>query len=201
MYGKLKTKILELRNAGCTYNQIRDELGCSKGTIAFHCGDGQKEKSNMRKIKRRSASPLVSKIEHFCCNKNTNINEYYEKVNEVIDKTIEAKLTNKLIHFFRKIGHKRKNNKKEYGKFMFNVKQLVEKIGTNPVCYLTGIPIDLNKSRSYHLDHIVPKSRGGDDSLENCQIACREANQAKGDLLLEEFVALCKKVIKKQSGQ
>ncbi|MFM8758436.1 MAG: HNH endonuclease domain-containing protein, partial [Methylophilaceae bacterium] len=59
----------------------------------------------------------------------------------------------------------------------------------------TGVPIDLNKSRSYHLDHIVPKSRGGDDSLGNCQIACREANQAKGDLLVDEFLALCKKVI------
>ena len=65
------------------------------------------------------------------------------------------------------------------------------------MCYLTGRPIDLNKSRSYHLDHIVPRSRGGDDSLDNCQIACREANQAKGDLLVEEFVALCKKVVEK----
>ena len=80
---------------------------------------------------------------------------------------------------------------------MFTTKQLLEKIGPNPECYLTGAPIDLNKSQTYHLDHIVPKSRGGDDSLDNCQIACREANQAKGDLFLEEFVALCKKVVKR----
>jgi len=33
-------------------------------------------------------------------------------------------------------------------------------------------------------------------SYFNCQIACREANQAKGDLLVSEFVELCKKVIK-----
>lgn len=196
MYGELKIKILELRKQGYTYNKIKETLGCSKGTISFHCGDGQKEKNNLRLKKRRKNNPLIKKIEHFCSKRKNTINEHYEKTNEITDKTIKLKIRNKVINFFRKQGS-RNGKYKGYNKFMFTTEQLLEKIGNNPVCYLTGIPIDLNKSRSYHLDHIVPKSRGGDDSLDNCQIACRAANQAKGDLLVEEFIELCKKVIQK----
>ena len=35
-YG-LKTKIIECRKQGKTYNQISKELNCSKGTISYHC--------------------------------------------------------------------------------------------------------------------------------------------------------------------
>lgn len=198
MYGKLKEQILELRSKGYTYNQIKNTLNCSKGTIAFHCGEGQKEKYNLRRIKRRSTTPLIQKIERFRYIPETVVNEH-EKINTISNKTIKAKLIVKLAHFFRKDNNGSKKRYQGYNKYMFTVKQLLEKIGENPVCYLTGTPIDLNKSRSYHLDHIIPKSRGGDDSLENCQIACRAANQAKGDLLVEEFIELCKKVVEKNS--
>lgn len=188
MRSELKIKILELRIQGHSYDYIQKTLGCSKGTISFHCGEGQKEKSRVRLAKRRR-DPLLRKIENFCCGKKKVTNEHYNKTQEVIDKKLSIKLATKLSRFF--------SNKdgKTYGEYMFSVKDLLAKIGPNPTCYLTGEPIDLEKSRSYHLDHIIPKSRGGDDSLDNCQIASREANQAKGDLLLEEFVALCQKVI------
>ena len=78
---------------------------------------------------------------------------------------------------------------------MFTLDELIEKLGDNPKCYLTGKEIDLSKSGSYSLDHIVPKSKGGENSLENCGLTCREANQAKSDLDLEEFVSLCQAVI------
>jgi DNA-binding CsgD family transcriptional regulator len=45
MYGSIKEKILELRSKGYNYNQIKDAIGCSKGTISYHCGKGQKEKT------------------------------------------------------------------------------------------------------------------------------------------------------------
>ena len=44
----MREKILKLREEGKSYNQIKEILGCSKGTIAYHCGDGQKEKSKNR---------------------------------------------------------------------------------------------------------------------------------------------------------
>jgi hypothetical protein len=49
----MKEQILKLRNEGKTYNEIKEILGCSKGTISFHCGNGQKEKSNSRKKTNR----------------------------------------------------------------------------------------------------------------------------------------------------
>lgn len=191
MYGELKNKILELRSQGHSYNYIENALGCSKGTISFHCGTGQKEKSLARNNKRRKINPLQFKIHRFCSPMNKTINEHHNlaKQDEVNNEKIIKRLRIKVARFFQK-------KDTTYGEIMFSAKDLLEKIGKNPSCYLTGVPIDLNKPRSYHLDHIVPRSRGGDDSLNNCQIACREANQAKGDLLVSEFVELCKKVIK-----
>ena len=42
MNKNLKPKIIELREQGYSYNQIVKTLGCSKGTVAFHLGKGQK---------------------------------------------------------------------------------------------------------------------------------------------------------------
>jgi len=42
---KHKEKILKLRAEGNSYSQIAKKLGCSKGTISYHVGFGQKEKT------------------------------------------------------------------------------------------------------------------------------------------------------------
>lgn len=49
-----KDNILKLRAEGKSYNEISKELGCSKGTIAYHVGAGQKEKYHQRSQKRRT---------------------------------------------------------------------------------------------------------------------------------------------------
>ena len=49
----MKENILKLRSMGYTYNQIQKELGCSKGTISYHLGEGQKQKTKQRSQKRR----------------------------------------------------------------------------------------------------------------------------------------------------
>lgn len=45
---ELRQKILELHNAGVSYNEISRELGCAKSTISYHVGQGQKAKTNLR---------------------------------------------------------------------------------------------------------------------------------------------------------
>jgi len=105
------------------------------------------------------------------------------------EKDINTILKNKIIRFHR--------DKKEwkYPPVTFKVKDLLEKIGDNPVCYLTGRKIDLLDGKSYHLDHIIPKDKGGSNTLDNCNIACKDANQAKGNLLHHEFILLCEEVL------
>ena len=50
----LKEQILELKDQGYSYNQIKEKLGCSKGTIAYHIGIGQKDKTIERNSSRRN---------------------------------------------------------------------------------------------------------------------------------------------------
>ncbi len=81
-------------------------------------------------------------------------------------------------------------------KVTLTYEDVMKKIGPNPTCYLTGESIELDKPSTYSLDHIIPISRGGDNSLENMGLCTRAVNQAKSDLLPDEFRTLCLKVIK-----
>lgn len=49
----MKDKILKLRKEGKTYDEIVEVLGCSKGNVSYHCGNGQKQKTLERQSKRR----------------------------------------------------------------------------------------------------------------------------------------------------
>ena len=51
---KHKDRIIQLHKEGKSYTQIANELGCSKGTIAYHVGTGQKDKTLQRRRDRRN---------------------------------------------------------------------------------------------------------------------------------------------------
>lgn len=177
----MKDKILELRELGYSYGQIEKELGCSKSTISYHCGEGQKEKSRTRQRKSRLLNPIASKIESFKNQKQTQGIQY------VVDPTTVAnRIKYKVDNFLRREGTK-------LGKIQrnFTVKDLLEKFGEDPECYLTGKLIDLNKPETYSLDHIIPASKGGENTLENLGLLTREANRMKSDLEVEEMLQVC----------
>lgn len=178
----LKYKIVELRAKGYSYNEISEKLNCSKSTISYYCGKDQKSKKNNRQRKRRSCSVIRNKIEGFCY-RSSSLQALYDE-NRPLEKILNIK-----IRFFSM------NRKTKKTKQLFNVKDLLKKIGDNPTCYLTGRKINLDDGRSYHLDHIIPISKGGDNSLNNCGIACKEANQAKHNLSMIEFIQLCEEVV------
>ena len=50
----MKKKILTLRAQGKLYKDIAEEVGCSKATVSYYCGKGQKEMNTKRARKRRS---------------------------------------------------------------------------------------------------------------------------------------------------
>lgn len=160
----MKEKILELRKQGKSYSQIQKELGCSKGTIAYHCGNGQIEKSKQRTKKNRKVfkNYLLRRICFF--QKRSEDNKSYIKTTELL----------------------------------FTVEDFIKKFTLKPKCALSGIEIDLEKERNWSLDHIIPKSKGGDNTLENCQILLSDINQMKSGLSEAKLIEYCKLILKNQ---
>jgi IS30 family transposase len=62
---ELEQRILELRKQGQSYRSIASVLGCSKSTICYHIGDGQKQKNLVRKQMSRTVHPFVRKFDCF----------------------------------------------------------------------------------------------------------------------------------------
>lgn len=156
----MKEKILELRQQGKTYTDIQNILGCSRGTISYHCGPGQKEKSKLRQKKnRRSVESIVKR-----------------KVDLFLSRTKDFRLK------YLKRGEEHN--------------LMVNKIISNPICYLTGTLIDLSKPNTYSLDHIIPFYISEDNSVNNLGLTTKNANASKAHLTVDEYINLCKKVIK-----
>ena len=58
----LGEQIIKLANKGMSYRQIAKQLGCSKSSIAYHLGKGQKEKAYLR-MKKAKANKKAKKNE------------------------------------------------------------------------------------------------------------------------------------------
>lgn len=59
----MKERILALRTDGKSYREIERLLGCSRSTISYHCGEGQKTKKNVRQNDSRAAR--LAKVAEF----------------------------------------------------------------------------------------------------------------------------------------
>lgn len=64
---KIKDKIFELRKNGCSYKEIQEKLNCSKGTISYHLGIGQKDKVDKRRKDGRNK--IIKYIQKYKANK------------------------------------------------------------------------------------------------------------------------------------
>ena len=165
----MKENILKLRSEGKSYNEIKKELGCSKSTIAYHCGDGQKIK-NRDRARRHRKKPLVAKLE-----------------------TFKAKsFKNKIRDFQRREGSTLSSDQKE---FNFTVEDVIRKMGKQPMCYLSGEVINIEDFKSFHFDHIKPASKGGLNTLKNLGILSASVNKMKHDLTVEEFIDKCVQIL------
>lgn len=188
-----KEDIIRLRKEGKSYSEIQKELRCSKSTISYHCGDGSEKKRAKEGVKNRSS--IIRKISAF---RARTSKEEFDKQAKKKQNQKNEKVRIKTKTFKRAGGlktHGLVNNITEE----YSYKDVLDKIGENPVCYLTGDPIDLSDSSSYQLDHIIPTSKGGTNDLSNLEICTKQANIAKSNLSLEELKALCKKILKKLS--
>ena len=48
------------------------------------------------------------------------------------------------------------------------------------------------------IDHILPITRGGAHDISNVWVVHHQANSAKGTMTAEEFIALCREVVRHQ---
>jgi 5-methylcytosine-specific restriction endonuclease McrA len=181
---KLKQKIIELRDLGYTYNQIAKELNCSKSIICYHLGENQKEKTKKRNLKRGQDKVLSQKIYRFCKRGIKEQNDISEK-----DRNFEVKLNMK-IQKFRYINHDGDKMESQFG-----TEELKERIKNVTHCELSGRPIDISDASSWQLDHKIPVSRGGQNTLDNVAILRPETNYAKHNMTNEELIELCKDIL------
>lgn len=167
----MKEKILELHQAGKSYNEICKILGCSKSTVSYHCGEGQKNKNKLRGQKNSLCKTVSNKVHKF---KSKN----------------EHKV--RIFQYKAKSGRKRS---KENIVENFHFQDVLDKFGDKTNCYLTGREINLHEPKTYQFDHIVPPTKGGENVLSNLGITCKDANLAKHVMLHEDFLSLCKEVL------
>lgn len=177
MKKNLGQQILNLFQSGKSYNQISAILNCSKGTVAYHCGKNQKTKAKLRCSNFRQKHPIIIKLNNFLNEKPTILTR------KTLPNKIE-RIIYKRIHTFQK-GQK----------MTITVQEVMDKLGDTPKCYLTGKNININEPKTYHFDHIIPISKGGQNTIENLGVCTKEANLAKSAMTHEEFLDLCKSVL------
>lgn len=175
---ELKDKILALRLQGDSYREIASKLDCSKSLISYHCNNG-KTKSKLFKYNKSRDEDKKALI---------------KKINNFKSRHLSSFITNKTSNFKRTTSsHKSIVNNINEGNY--GCQDVLDKIGSSPKCYLTGKPIDLSASETYEFDHIVPIKLGGTNDLSNLQICLKEANNAKGSLMLDDFYKLCEEIL------
>lgn len=170
----MKNEILRLRAEGLSYKKICKKLGCSKSTVSYHCGEGQKEKNKKRKQKHRKETVISQRVERF---------QYDRKLK---DKTEDFQRERMIVKNKNRLGKRQ---------LSFRWQDVIDKFGWETMCYLTGEPINLREPKTYQFDHKTPYSKGGSLTLENLGIACKQANQAKADMTVEELLNMCTKIL------
>jgi 5-methylcytosine-specific restriction endonuclease McrA len=188
-----KDEILRLRTLKCSYREIVEALGCSLSTVAYHCGKGQKQKTQNRK-----AQQLDYEVKN-----SRNCSRFFHRDKRrqyKAPKVIPYCVTMKEADRVNRMRLKNFSTSKEGTmKLLTNIQKVKQKYNISEAshtftCVYTGDTLDWKDPGKYQYDHITPKSRGGEDTLENLQIISVNANQAKGSMTHDEFIDLCKKV-------
>lgn len=186
MKPKYKQDILRLRAQGLGYKRIAKALGCVTSTVVYHCSPMGVQNDRKRQKRRGYLVLLDKKVWRFAQPRSSRTANYHIKAN--------LRMTRK-IQDFQRVPSSTTKIRRKYQKIQFNAKDVIIKFGMETECYLTGHPIRLDDPASYEFDHIVPVAQEGDSTINNLGIASREANRAKNDRTVPQFLNLCKRVL------
>jgi len=173
---ELGNKIIELKKEVYSYNKIIKELNCSKSTISYYLGDNQKEKA-LKRNKKTSSKP------EFVLQKKLYVFRYTDNLGK--------RVLSKVRDFQRREGSKLFSTQE----INFSIDDFLFKIGNKPKCYLSGELINLFETKSYSIDHIIPASKGGKNTIENAGLISSSINKMKSDITVEEFLEKCIQVL------
>jgi 5-methylcytosine-specific restriction endonuclease McrA len=67
-------------------------------------------------------------------------------------------------------------------------------------CAICKRELNTDKPDGVHIDHSLPKSRGGTDSINNLQLLCKDCNTGKMSMTTEEYIEHCRKVVSNHVG-
>ena len=167
----------------------------SKGTLAYHYGVNQKEKTDLRKKKR------IEKIgiDFYRFEKSVSRFKNRSRKQPII---VDFGILSPWDRFRNKVRKFRYKKEEEVTPMYTanDVKNYFWPDNTSRCgheypyikCYLTGRIINVEDTTT-HFDHINPK---GGNGIDNLGFACKEANQAKSDLYLDDFYNLCDEILK-----
>ena len=148
-----------------------------KGPICRKCHEVKSKKAARRAAKLTAANK--------CCRCSRDVDTANERYGYSFSKAHEFLICP--VCFFKTVAAHNLGKSSRYTEIM----GLFEAQGRKCAC--TGEPLILCSTAS--LDHIVPRSRGGDDSLGNLRWVLKAVNIAKHDLTHEEFLSLCRRVL------
>jgi 5-methylcytosine-specific restriction endonuclease McrA len=174
-----KEQILKLKqeHPGYGYRTIAKIIGCNWANVRFHLNISYKQRQIERIKGYRRRGPISNKLRAY------HGRLPYDKLRK------------------RKDAFSRIKPNRTAATPQFTIKELLEKLGEKPTCYLTGRPIDLQQPETYAFDHIHPVSKGGSNHISNLGLTCKVANIAKTNMMLDEFLTLCQEILKNHGYQ
>lgn len=166
-----------LRSQGKTYTEIAKILGISRNKLYYHINPKFRQQcKDYQKFRTSNLHPYETKLFSFV----------HRKYSSSTRKSPTTK-SYRLLYLKVKRFNMGENN--------FTLKDVLDKFGETPQCYLTGEPINIYDTSSYHFDHIIPTSKGGENTLENLGICTSAANKMKGDLTPNQLLNLCRQML------
>ena len=191
----LKERILKLKKEGLTQSEIALKLDCAKSTVCWHF-DRNKQLKKAQDRKKKIPEHIV-KWQRNISRFSTAKTKTKQKI-EIKDLTFSEASANfrDRLKDYAKIYKSDKERTK-----VVNIKKVIDKYNiteenTKITCRYTGDVLDWKRPGECEIDHEHPRSKGGENTIENLQILSKAANQAKGDMTHDEFIDFIKKCYK-----